>query len=123
MALVTPSLLASLGKAGAEKPLVAFIHWGREYEARPGAREAALTEALMRAGASLIVGAHPHVASRALEALAGGAGLRLYSLGNFLFDQTAERASGALLELRLFDQGTYFARLRPLPNLFDLGRR
>jgi len=45
-----------------------------------------------------------------------------YSLGNFLFDQGAAKASGRLLELRVFGQGTIAARLIELPNLFDLAR-
>ena len=68
---------------------------------------------------SLIVGAHPHVASDRLAALAGGETLLAYSLGNFLFDQPGSRVSGAILEVRFFPQGTFFARLVPIPNLYD----
>jgi poly-gamma-glutamate synthesis protein (capsule biosynthesis protein) len=71
---------------------------------------------------SLVVGAHSHQASGALEQVNGGAGQMLFSLGNFLFDQTSPRGSGALLELRVFQQGTVAARLIPVPNLFELGR-
>jgi poly-gamma-glutamate capsule biosynthesis protein CapA/YwtB (metallophosphatase superfamily) len=42
----------------------------------------------------------------------------VYSLGNFLFDQRSEQVSGALLEVTLFDQGTFFSRLIPLPNFY-----
>ena len=70
----------------------------------------------------LVVGAHPHVTDGRLVAQAGGDMLVMHSLGNFLFDQTAERASGALLEVRVFAQGTFFARVIPLPNLFDLAK-
>ena len=45
-----------------------------------------------------------------------------FSLGNFIFDQSSPRGSGALLELRVFGQGTVAARLVPIPNLFDLTR-
>lgn len=45
----------------------------------------------------------------------------VFSLGNLLFDQRGERVSGALLEVRTFAQGTVFARLVPVPNLFDMG--
>ena len=44
----------------------------------------------------------------------------VFSLGNLLFDQKGDRASSALLELRLFKQGTFATRLVPLPNLFEL---
>jgi poly-gamma-glutamate synthesis protein (capsule biosynthesis protein) len=66
-----------------------------------------------------IVGAHSHQATPALEAPQGGEYLLAPSLGNLLFDQHSPRGSGALLELRLFRQGTYAARLVPVPNLFD----
>jgi poly-gamma-glutamate synthesis protein (capsule biosynthesis protein) len=45
--------------------------------------------------------------------------LLAYSLGNFLFDQRSEVASAAVLEVRVFEQGTYFARLVPIPNFFE----
>jgi poly-gamma-glutamate capsule biosynthesis protein CapA/YwtB (metallophosphatase superfamily) len=67
----------------------------------------------------LIIGSHPHLASTALELLAGGQALSAFSLGNFIFDQTSKRASGGLLEVRLFDQETFFARLVPIPNYFE----
>jgi poly-gamma-glutamate capsule biosynthesis protein CapA/YwtB (metallophosphatase superfamily) len=69
-----------------------------------------------------IIGAHPHVASAGVTALAGGDVAEVYSLGNFLFDQSAERASGTMVELRVFDAGTVFMRLIPLPNFFDMGK-
>jgi poly-gamma-glutamate synthesis protein (capsule biosynthesis protein) len=40
-----------------------------------------------------------------------------------LFDQSASRASGALVEMRVFEQGTVFMRNIPLPNFFDMGRQ
>jgi poly-gamma-glutamate synthesis protein (capsule biosynthesis protein) len=52
--------------------------------------------------------------------IGGGDTLVYWSLGNLLFDQTAETSSGMLVELRVFPQGTVFARPLPLPHLFDL---
>jgi poly-gamma-glutamate capsule biosynthesis protein CapA/YwtB (metallophosphatase superfamily) len=86
----------------------------------PGPREKMLADDMRLRSVSAIVGAHPHVADGKLTALGGGDTLLAYSLGNFLFDQTAERSSGTLLEVRIFEQGTFFARLIPLPNFFDL---
>jgi AmmeMemoRadiSam system protein B len=107
-----------LTQASAAPPLFAFLHWGAEYEERPGARELELADGLRRGAVSLIVGAHPHRASPAIESLAGGATQLVYSLGNFLFDQRSELVSGTLLEVTLFDQGTFFTRLIPLPNFY-----
>lgn len=120
--LITPDVLARLSGRPAERPLVALVHWGREYATDPGARERYLADELSRRGVAGLFGGHSHAASPAMQALAGGDTLHLYSLGNFLFDQGADKASGALVELAVFDQGTVFARLMPLPNLFELAR-
>ena len=68
----------------------------------------------------MAVGAHSHVASRQIEVT--GRMPWVYSLGNFLFDQSGDRATGAVAEVRVFRQGTVALRLIPLPNLFELGR-
>jgi AmmeMemoRadiSam system protein B len=120
--LITPELLDRLVQADATRPTVAFVHWGREYIAEPSAREAALADGMRLRAVPLVVGAHPHVTDGALTALSGGDTLVLHSLGNFLFDQNADRSSGALLELRVFAQGTVFARVIPLPNLFEVAK-
>ncbi|MEQ8452281.1 MAG: AmmeMemoRadiSam system protein B [Nitratireductor sp.] len=120
--LITPDMLDRLSGRSAERPLVALVHWGREYATDPGARERYLAEELSRRGVAGLFGGHSHAASPAMQALAGGDTLQLFSLGNFLFDQGADKASGALVELTVFDQGTIFARLMPLPNLFELAR-
>lgn len=107
----------------AAPPLVAFVHWGSEYTSAATGKERAIAQALSRCGVSLIVGAHSHQAATGIEPVNGGASQSVFSLGNFLFDQTSPRGSGALLELRVFRQGTVAARLLPVPNLFEVGRR
>ncbi len=116
---ITAREIAAIGRSPARPPLLALIHWGKEFADQPGPREEELARRLDRAAVNLIVGAHPHVASRQLAALRGGESLLAYSLGNFLFDQPGPRSSGAILEVRLFGQGTFFARLVPMPNLYD----
>jgi len=106
----------------AAPPLVAFVHWGPEYVTAAGDKERGIADALAQCGVSLIVGNHSHQAADAIEALRGGAVQTVYSLGNFIFDQTSPRGSGALLEVRVFKQGTVAARLVPIPNLFELSR-
>jgi AmmeMemoRadiSam system protein B len=100
-------------------PIVDFMHWGIEHFATPGNRQRALADDLAKAGITLIVGAHPHVASSKLLLVNGMGTINAYSLGNFVFDQSARHASGSILEVRVFDQGTFFARLLPVPNFFD----
>ncbi|WP_181176129.1 AmmeMemoRadiSam system protein B [Mesorhizobium sp. B2-3-4] len=121
--LITPTLLDRLLHENAERPVVAFVHWGREYKTEPSAREDRLADEMRLRGITAIVGGHPHVSSEAIVPLAGGDVAEVYSLGNFLFDQSARRSSGSMLELRVFGQGTIFTRLIPLPNYFEMGRK
>ena len=105
-----------------EVPELAFVHWGREFVTTPGQRERALSRGLHAAGVPMIVGAHPHRASRRIELLGGLDGVMIYSLGNFVFDQRAPSASGALLQISQFEQGTRALRLIPVPDVFELAR-
>ena len=116
---ITERDLRTIAEFDGTPPVFAFMHWGVEYQAAATARSKMLAEALRRGGVTLIIGAHPHVASQSLETIGGGHHLVAFSLGNFLFDQTSDRASGAVLELRIFKQGTFFARLISIPNLFE----
>jgi AmmeMemoRadiSam system protein B len=106
----------------ARPPFFAFLHWGTEYDPAPTERTRSIADALRRAAVSLIIGAHPHVASAALSKTVGGRQLTAFSLGNFLFDQPPQRSSGAILEVRVFDQGTFFPRLIKIPNFLDQAR-
>jgi len=114
--------LDALVERDAARPVVALVHWGREYDPRPGPREMALAEAMRARGAVAILGGHPHVASPSLLTLGGGETALLPSLGNFLFDQAGPGVSGAVVELWSFPQGTVFLRRLALPNLFELAR-
>jgi AmmeMemoRadiSam system protein B len=122
-AIANPDDLDWVCSLHAAPPLVAFVHWGQEYVTDAGNKERQIADALARCGVSLIVGAHSHQASPAIEPLKGGAAQMVFSLGNLIFDQSASRGSGALLELRVFGQGTVAARLIPIPNLFDLTKK
>lgn len=97
-------------------PLFVLMHWGVEFEDAPGAREEALSADLVNSGAAAIVGAHPHVAAPGIGLVPGSWTPRAYSLRNFIFDQGSELASGAVLEVRLFEQGTFALLLVPVPN-------
>lgn len=107
---------------GAVVPELALLHWGREYVTQPGEREQALARSLQSAGVAMVVGAHPHRASRSVELLGGLDAVQVYSLGNFVFDQRVPRASGAVLQISQFAQGTRALRLIPLPDVFELGQ-
>jgi poly-gamma-glutamate synthesis protein (capsule biosynthesis protein) len=61
---------------------IALVHGGEEWSAVPVPEQERLYSALVRAGADLVIGSHPHVL-QGLQAV--GSGLIVYSLGNFLF--------------------------------------
>jgi poly-gamma-glutamate synthesis protein (capsule biosynthesis protein) len=84
--MITREELARLGAVDGRPPLFAFMHWGTEYSPTPSPRESTLLDQLRGAAVSLVVGAHPHVASKQLDLIAGGQMLSAFSLGNFLFD-------------------------------------
>lgn len=64
--------------------VVVFAHWGNEYEKTPREDVVSLAHLFVDAGASLVVGAHPHVIVSHEEYK----GVPIYySLGNFIFDQ------------------------------------
>jgi poly-gamma-glutamate synthesis protein (capsule biosynthesis protein) len=119
--LVTGDDLAELCRIDARPPLIVFAHWGEEFTASAGPTEYAAAELMHSCGVSAIVGTHSHRASAQIEALQGGEYQLTFSLGNLLFDQRSERSSGALLELRVFEQGTFATRLVPVPNLYEFG--
>jgi poly-gamma-glutamate synthesis protein (capsule biosynthesis protein) len=63
--------------------IVCSLHWGHEFVATPSKEQQQLGRRILDAGASLILGHHPHVV-QAIEEYNGG--LIAYSLGNFIFD-------------------------------------
>lgn len=119
---LTPDLLDRAVLEDAETPVIAFVHWGREFVTDPGPREDWIAEELRQRGVAAVIGAHPHAVGPGPRILGGGDTVVLQSLGNFLFDQLPPHASGGLAEIRVFPQGTVFVRQLPLPNLFALTR-
>lgn len=117
---LTAKEIEQLPIANLPAPLITFIHWGQDGVRGPSEREAYLAGLLNRQAVSAIVGAHSHVASEDITVTGGGETQVVHSLGNFIFDQSGPKASGALLEVTFFDQGTFATRLVPIPNLYDL---
>jgi poly-gamma-glutamate capsule biosynthesis protein CapA/YwtB (metallophosphatase superfamily) len=64
--------------------VIVSMHHGVEYQPKPSAAQVAFAHAAIDAGATLVIGHHPHVIQSS-EAYRGG--LIFYSLGNFIFDQ------------------------------------
>jgi len=96
----------------ADHVVVAFS-WGIEYQADPTPRQQEAAAIALEAGATLVVGNHPHwvqaVDSREETLIA-------YALGNFVFDQdwSTETQQGAVLEVGFTPERIIGWRLRPV---------
>lgn len=94
-----------------EVPAVAVsLHWGEEFVMTPSEAEVAAASDIIDAGATLIIGHHPHVL-RALQQL--GSGAVAYSLGNFSGDMIWHEPfrSGGILRCSLGENGLVDPRL------------
>jgi poly-gamma-glutamate synthesis protein (capsule biosynthesis protein) len=98
-------------KQAADHVLVA-IHAGVEYQAEPTERQREAARIAIEAGASLVIGNHPHWV-QATEQV--GDGFVVYALGNFVFDQpwSVPTQQGMLLEAGFTRERMIGYRLRP----------
>ena len=84
------------------------VHWGVEYADRPMLSDRKLAKRLIEAGATAVIGHHPHVLQPVewVQRSDGSRGLVAYSLGNLVSNQdfddaTGRKRDGVLLELLL----------------------
>lgn len=69
------------------------VHFGQEYQSRPNEEQKRLAEHLVRAGADIVLGSHPHVLQpyEWIETTADNGetrkGIVIYSMGNFISNQ------------------------------------
>lgn len=108
--------------------VVVSVHWGQEYMRFPDSLQVDRAHALVDAGADVVLGHHPHVL-QPVECYKGA--IIFYSLGNFVFDQEAEKETesmvatvslrkGAPHEAELVPMRIY--RSRPAPMSGDEAR-
>jgi poly-gamma-glutamate capsule biosynthesis protein CapA/YwtB (metallophosphatase superfamily) len=101
---------ASVGAARRRADVViATFHWGVERATIEDARQRGFAAEALRAGATAVIGAHPHV----LQPIRSGGPRRLvaYGLGNFVFGAGSPgTASTGILELRLSTRGVERSR-------------
>ena len=78
--------------------VVVSMHNGVEYMPRPSAKQIEFAHAAIDAGATLVIGHHPHVIQPEERYRSGRI---FYSLGNFVFDQYQREATqhGELVEI------------------------
>jgi poly-gamma-glutamate capsule biosynthesis protein CapA/YwtB (metallophosphatase superfamily) len=74
--------------------IIISIHWGIEYSEYPEAREIKLAHAIIKSGADVIIGHHPHI-FQGIEVYEGKP--IFYSLGNFIFGSINENAMENIL--------------------------
>ena len=97
--------------------VVVFLHWGIELETCPSSDQRALADALVAAGADLVVGGHAH---RVQGAGRLGGALVAYGLGNFLWNaQSEESSTTGVLEVTV--TGRRVDRYRWIPARIESG--
>ena len=74
--------------------VIVFFHFGREMSRTPVANQINLANAAIGAGASLVLGAHPHMLQ---GYVARNHTLIAYSLGNFVFDKFTGAANDSVI--------------------------
>jgi poly-gamma-glutamate synthesis protein (capsule biosynthesis protein) len=78
--------------------LVISIHWGTEYATAPRSEDVEMAHQMLDAGASVIVGHHPHVLQpvETYKTADGRDTVIFYSLGNFLSNQSRTYVDGLM---------------------------
>ena len=78
---------------------VVFIHWGNEYQLQADRYQRHYAQFLVRQGADLIIGGHPHVSQDAdtLYASDGKPVVVYYSMGNFVSNQRRHNTNGGIM--------------------------
>src|SRR5580698_9254996 len=91
------TVLAAVKAARAQCDLLVIsIHWGIEYATAPRPEDIDIAHKMLEAGATVIVGAHPHVLQpiETYKTQDGRDTLIFYSLGNFLSNQSRSYVDG-----------------------------
>ena len=97
--------------------VVASFHWGQESKTELRPYQVALGHAAIDAGASLVIGHHPHIL-QSVERYKSG--VILYSMGNFAFGSYSPNAKvSALAEVEFEGDKLTQVRLQPI-NVFNV---
>lgn len=106
--------------------IIVIMHWGLEYQLKENAVQQQLAQFLFQQGADLVIGSHPHVVQPIKEEPftkedgTEGSGLVVYSLGNFISNQTQANTDGGIMfEIELlksrYTGGLTFGNYRYIP--------
>ena len=93
--------------------VIVSMHHGIEYMPKPTAAQIAFAHAAIDAGATLVIGHHPHVVQPS-EVYRGG--LIFYSLGNFIFDQyqRVETQHGEVVQISFVGRSILATHVMPV---------
>lgn len=124
----TVQIQKDLEEARSMRPhaVIVVMHWGLEYQLAENPEQRQIAQFLIRHGADLVIGSHPHVVQPIKEETvtdeAGNAkrATVVYSLGNFISNQTKVHTDGGILfETSLIKNRTsgkiYFADQHYIP--------
>ncbi len=83
--------------------IIAFLHWGLEYQTLPNKEQEKYNQLFKNNGVDIVIGSHPHV----LQPIKNEEDhFVVYSLGNFISNQrTAPRDGGVIVKLELSKVG------------------
>lgn len=101
---IIASTLSTLVATPGVDAVILTPHWGLEYSSNPGATEVKLARKWLDAGATAVIGSHPHVLQpwEKYKTADGRETFAIYSLGNFVSGQShLPRRSTLLLNLGL----------------------
>lgn len=107
------ALVAAIGAARDSNDFVIVsMHWGRELDSLPSGRQKRIAHRIADAGAGLVIGHHPHVL-QGIELYKGI--LILYSLGNFVFDNSQrDQSRSAIFRCSIGHDGIDSAEIIPI---------
>ncbi len=89
------------------------FHWGEEYKTRSNIGQQNIARTLVESGADIIIGHHPHVVQ---EIERYKEGWIVYSLGNFVFDQSfsEETMRGLMIEVKVDNKSKTISSIVPI---------
>lgn len=80
--------------------VIAFMHWGVEYQRTPSVQQIWLTQFMHNLGIRLVIGSHPHVIQRmeaSFDTDTTEGRVAVYSLGNFVSNQRPRYRNGGVV--------------------------
>ena len=94
--------------------IIAFMHWGNEYQTKPSKNEIELARWMINMGVDHVIGSHPHVIQPVEligDTLAPQKHFIAYSLGNYISNMSARHTDGGLAVKLVFKKVDGITRL------------